>query len=190
MDAVPWPAADADGERALVRACAAGSPGAFEEIIRRHQPRVARLVRRLLGWPEDVEDVVQEVFMTVLSRSGRYRGESALGTWITAIAVNRCRTWRRRVGVRFRGLRWMLARAEKAAAPADTEAIRRDRQRAVRAAILTLPVAYREVIVLHYLEDLPLDAIARILGLRRNTLEVRLHRARQRLGVLLKGVQP
>ncbi|MBN1510872.1 MAG: sigma-70 family RNA polymerase sigma factor, partial [Phycisphaerae bacterium] len=52
---------------------------------------------------------------------------------------------------------------------------------AVRDAIRQLPLAYREVIVLRYLEELPVDRVAEILGLRPNTVNVRLMRARQRL---------
>lgn len=186
MDAVPWPAADADGERSLVRACAAGSPGAFEEIIRRHQPRVARLVRRLLGWPEDVEDVVQEVFMTVLARIGRFRVQSSLSTWITSIAINRCRSLRRRMGVRWRAMKQLRTTRLAAVAGADAAAIAEERRQRVRAAVGSLPAADRELIVLHHLEEMSVDAVAQVLGIRRNAAEVRLHRARRRLGELLR----
>ena len=186
MDTVLCPAADADGERALVRACAAGSGGAFEEIIRRHQPRVARLVRRLLGWPEDVEDVVQEVFMTVLSRSGRFRGQSTLSTWITSIAINRCRSLRRRMGVRWRAIKQLRRLRPVTAGGADASAMAEERRQRVRAAIGSLSAADREIIVLHHLEEMSVDAVAQTLGIRRNAVEVRLHRARRRLGEMLR----
>jgi len=51
----------------------------------------------------------------------------------------------------------------------------------VRAAIARLPPTYREVVVLRYLEELGIDEVATVLGLRRNTVEVRLSRARQQL---------
>ena len=69
---------------------------------------------------------------------------------------------------------------------ADAAASATERRQRVRAAVGSLSTADREIIVLHHLEEMPVDAVAQTLGLRRNTVEVRLHRARRRLGELLR----
>ena len=60
-----------------------------------------------------------------------------------------------------------------------------ERDLRVRRAIQSLEAPYREAIVLHYLEHMSLDEIAEVTGRRRNTIEVRLHRARKKLEILL-----
>ncbi len=70
-------------------------------------------------------------------------------------------------------------------------ALHQEATQQVQTAVRELPPRYREVVVLRYLEDLPVDEIAQILGLARNAVEVRLTRARQqlqrRLGALVEG---
>jgi RNA polymerase sigma-70 factor (ECF subfamily) len=65
--------------------------------------------------------------------------------------------------------------------PADLGSIRQETGQRVREAVAALKPAERELIVLHYLEHQPVDELAALLGVSKNTLEVRLHRARQRL---------
>ena len=75
------------------------APLTFEQVVDEQQANVARLARRLLGWSTngaDVDDVAQDVFLTVLKHLDRFRGESSLSTWITRITINACRTHRRR----------------------------------------------------------------------------------------------
>jgi len=178
-------AAKAGDDVALVQAAAAVKPVAFEDIVRLYQPLVRRLATRLLGWPDDVEDVTQEVFMTVLARIGHFRGDSELSTWIAAITLNRCRSWRRRLRVRWRAMRQLQCVRPTAGPAADQPALDEDHRQTVRAAVAALPARSREVVVLHYLEEMPLETIAQMLGIRKNAVEVRLHRARQQLEILL-----
>jgi RNA polymerase sigma-70 factor (ECF subfamily) len=177
--------ADALSDRALMAACAKAEPGAMEQLVARYQRQVARLAERLLGWPEDVDDVVQEVFLRVLEQARRFRGESQVGTWITAITLNRCRTLRRRMQLRLRNMRRMREEPAAAAEPADAGAQVIEQRLRVRLAVSRLARRDREVIVLHYLEEQPIDELVAALGISRNAVEVRLHRARKKLQVLL-----
>lgn len=153
----------------------------FDEIVTRHQKWVARLAYRLLGWPDDVEDVVQEVFLSVLKNVAQFRGEGSLKTWLTTITVNTCRSWRRKKIVRLKYLRRARAQTrldlpEHGEPTLDTETVAR-----VRRTIQKLPIGSREVIVLRYLEDLPIREIAHVLHISRNAVNLRLNRARARL---------
>ena len=184
------PDVDDDDEDALARRFASGDPSAFDEIVTLHRERVTGLAFRLLGWRDgEVEDVVQEVFLSVLNHLGRFRGESKVGTWLTVITINKCRTHRTRWFARWRMLRRRLKEAPSEPAPAADEGVRRDETSArVREAVQKLRPRDREVIVLHYLEQNDLAEMAGLLGVSQNAVEVRLHRARQRLKGLLKDV--
>jgi RNA polymerase sigma-70 factor (ECF subfamily) len=81
---------------------------------------------------------------------------------------------------------WRRAAATLEPRDSDDAPIERQEQaERVRAAINSLGPRYREVIVLHYLEELGIDQIAQLVGSRRNAIEVKLHRARQQLAKLL-----
>src|SRR5881409_3425290 len=91
-------------ESSLAQRFAEGDAAAFEAVVALHRPRITRLVYRLLGWPNDVDDMVQEVFLAALTQCRRFRGQSALATWLTVIALNKCRTHRRSLLSRWRTL--------------------------------------------------------------------------------------
>jgi len=173
-------------ERSLAQRFAEGDAAAFEAVVAIHRPRITRLVYRLLGWPADVDDMVQEVFLAALTKCRKFRGESALGTWLTVIALNKCRTHRRGLLSRWRTLRRASRRPVQLQSAADAAAVKDDTLAQVREAIKKLAGRDREVIVLHYLEDRGAGEMAELLKLKTNAVEVRLHRARQRLKKLLE----
>jgi len=173
-------------ERSLAQRFAEGDAAAFEAVVAIHRPRITRLVYRLLGWPADVDDMVQEVFLAALTKCRKFRGESALATWLTVIALNKCRTHRRGLLSRWRTLRRASRRSVQLQSAADAAAMQDDTLAQVREAIKKLAGRDREVIVLHYLEDRGVGEMAELLKLKTNAVEVRLHRARQRLKKLLE----
>src|SRR5215204_1871254 len=173
-------------EKSLAQRFAEGDAAAFEAVVAMHRPRITRLVYRLLGWPADVDDMVQEVFLAALTKCRKFRGESALATWLTVIALNKCRTHRRGLLSRWKTLRRASRRPVQLQSAADEGAVKDDTLAQVRAAIKKLAPRDREVIVLHYLEDRAVPEMSELLGIKTNAVEVRLHRARQRLKKLLQ----
>ena len=179
------PPAKAD-DRDLAARFARGEVGALEEVIERYQGHVAGLAARLLGWNEDAVDATQEVFVSALRGQRRFGARASLWTWLAAITVNRCRSIQRR--------RWLQHKLLRARGPAveATESTERpgieqdETALEVRAAIAELSRKNREVIVLHYLEELSIAEVAEILELRRNAVEVRLSRARKSLASALR----
>jgi RNA polymerase sigma-70 factor (ECF subfamily) len=165
------------------------APPSFERLVADHGQRVTRLCYRLLGWREDVEDVVQEVFLAAFRALPEFRGESSGSTWLTRIAVNKCRShMRKRVALLrlFTGVR--TSRRPGIGQPADRGLLDDERFERVRHAVRKLPPKYREVIVLHYLEEMSAGEIADVLGRTRNAVEVRLNRARGQLKEDLAGM--
>jgi RNA polymerase sigma-70 factor (ECF subfamily) len=156
----------------------------FEQVVEQHQANVARLARRLLGWTaanNDVDDVVQDVFLAVLKGLPRFRGHSALSTWITRITINACRSHRRRRLVRLAFLDRFIRRAPASHEPEPPADERDETNRRVRRAVFDLPNRYREVVVLRYLQEMEIDEVREVLGESRSAIEVRLHRARAML---------
>lgn len=77
-------------EKRLVQRILKGDRRAFEEFVDSYGARVHRLVRRYVDNPTDAEDVTQEIFCDLYRSIGKFRGESALGTWVYRVAVNHC----------------------------------------------------------------------------------------------------
>jgi len=155
-----------------------GERAAFEELAGRHGPRMLRVAHRLLGWSAngEAQDAVQDVLARMLARPARIAAAGgSLERWLIAVTVNECRTQKRRWMAQLNVLRRRPV-LEASPPPADSEI-----QQQVRRAVQSLPPRDREVIVLHYLEELPVAEIAGMLGLKCNAVEVRLHRARKRL---------
>jgi RNA polymerase sigma-70 factor (ECF subfamily) len=83
-------------EQALVERFRLGDDSAFDRIVEWHSAEVAALTNRLLGWPGDVDDVVQDVFVAAFVNLKKFRGECRLRTWLFTITVNKCRSHRLR----------------------------------------------------------------------------------------------
>jgi len=162
-----------------------GDESAFERIVERHSAEVAALANRLLGWPGEVEDVTQEIFLAAFLGLKKFRCECSLRSWLFTITINKCRNYRYKRKIRHLqaipiprngfGMRLPHA-AEVSCSPMNAEDFQR-----VRLAVAALPARYREPVVLKYLQELDTDEISRILGISKNALHVRLSRARKRL---------
>ena len=150
----------------------------------RHQPAVARLVRRLCAWPSEIDDVVQEVFVRAWEKIGSFRAESALPTWLAGIAVRVCRSAHRRKLRDAAPERDLPVRMNHVSNP-EGELVEIERATAVRRAVGHLSPRLREVVVLHYLEGLGPLEVAHVLRVRRGTVDMRLSRAREALRNLL-----
>src|ERR1700693_1033033 len=97
---LPARARKRDEEAELVRLAQSGEEAAFEELIRRHQQRVFGLVNGILRRREDVEDVVQQVFLKVFVSLKRFDLRAAFSTWLYKITVNECWDYLRKKKVR------------------------------------------------------------------------------------------
>lgn len=169
----------------LLKRLASGDASAFDQLINRHSPQVTQQARRLLAWRADVDDVVQEVFLTLWTDHRKLRQASSLRSWLLSITILKCRKSHRRAAIREK-IFGRLALPE-AFVPAGAIS---DEIPHIQAAAQALPHRLREVVVLHYLEETPIDEIALMLGLSRAAVDSRLHRARKILGQTLKNISP
>lgn len=165
---------------------------AFDLMLADQSRRIQRLVTRLLGWESDCEDVVQEVFVAAWEKIDRFRGDAILTSWLYAIAINQCRKHRRRRG------RWRTVFENSDDRPLEEYPIRKSGKNehsashdfeTIYRALNQLPHKDREIIVLCSLDNKTLDEAGTILKVRKNTAEVRLHRARRKLKQILSTTE-
>jgi RNA polymerase sigma-70 factor (ECF subfamily) len=157
------------------RLAAAGDAEAFGRLYWRHAARVKALARRLLG-PADAEDGTQEVFVRAWRGLGKFRGESAFGTWLHRLAVN---VLLRELERSRRRPTWDTPLETLAAEPEPSGDPDLER------ALATLPAGLREVVVLHDMESHTHDEIGRLLGIGQSASKMRLHRGRSALRGML-----
>lgn len=171
----------------LILRSRAGDQGAFRIIVERHQNDVARTVVGMLGTTQQVDDVVQEVFIQLFRSLDRFRGDSALSTYLKRIAINRSLDALRQ---RKRFLSRFLSRDADDTLPEPVaeegfslEA--RERHDAVHRAIQSLPEKHRAVAVLRLIDECSTEETAQILDLPYGTVLSRLSRAQKKLQSLL-----
>jgi RNA polymerase sigma-70 factor (ECF subfamily) len=149
----------------------------FEEF---YSAAVGRLLGQLFpvtGDLHEAEEIVQEAFTRAAARWSRLRDYDVPEAWVRRVAMNlaadRARSLRRQARATLR------LRPPAAVLPASVEAL------ALVEALRTLSVRQRQVLVLHYLVDLPVDEVARTLGMPEGTVKSLLSRGRQALAAKL-----
>jgi RNA polymerase sigma-70 factor (ECF subfamily) len=177
-------AAGGPDDAELLRQIGRGDQAAFRTLVDRHARYLYGIAATLAG-PADAEDVVQETFAAVLS--AKFRGESAVRTWLVQILVRQAAMARRK---RRRPMASLDAgggsiAADSAAAASEIAGAEAKLDLAVM--LKTLSAEHRQVIVLREVEGMSYDEMARALGVPRGTIESRLHRARAELRERFKG---
>jgi RNA polymerase sigma-70 factor (ECF subfamily) len=155
-----------------------GDRAAFSEIYRLYQPRLYGYLRRLLRDPATVEEVLDDVMLVVWKDARKFRGRSALSTWVFGIAYRKAMT-AIRAEVRYQA---PLDRSADTSAVADKPSPDSDW---IRAALARLSADHRQVVELTYFSGFSYQEIAEIAGCPVNTVKTRMFHARRRLKVLL-----
>jgi len=170
----------------VVARCQRGDKAAFRELFDRHRGDVARLVFRVLGPTNDLEDVVQDVFVQVYRSVGEFRGTARFSTWLHRLTVNVALMNRRAKRSRPNLSDEIPADAASTGIGPDDDAMRRERVRVFYELLERLPEKKRTVFVLHEVEGLTPAEIAEIVGAPALTVRTRLFYARRDLIRLLR----
>jgi RNA polymerase sigma-70 factor (ECF subfamily) len=151
----------------------------WEEVYTASYRRLVALLIAVAGSRIEAEEAVQEAFVRALGLTGRRAVVDDPEGWLYRVAVNIVRSrWRRLRTAR-------LAAPALAGTPADPGTGPVDERMALLAALRRLPYPQREALALHYLADLPVDAVAARLGVPTGTVKARLSRGRDALARLL-----
>jgi RNA polymerase sigma-70 factor (ECF subfamily) len=150
-------------DRTLVRAFLAGRREAFDEIVVRHRRNVYQLCYRFVGNHEDAADLSQDVFVRAFKGLRRFKGDSALGTWLYRVGVNTCLN---RLAVKRPEMQPIDAspRVDQRAEDPLERVVRGERAAVVREAINRLPPKQRATVVLRIYQELTHEEIAGVLG--------------------------
>ena len=173
------------------------SPNRFDAVMLPHLDAAYNLARWLSGSPTDADDVVQEAFLRAFRYFDGYEGDNPRA-WLLAIVRNTWFTeWRRQhnradatpyddsLNVDDQLPGW----ADESGDDPEKLAVRQDETELVHRALATLPVEYREVIVLRELEDMSYRDVAAVAGIPLGTVMSRLSRARRLLCTAVRAAQ-
>ncbi len=174
-------------DEALARMSLSGDLAAFEKLARRFQGRLFTFALRMTGDVQEAEDLTQETLLRAFQSLRRFDPALSFAAWVFGIAAHVCRDWLRGQGRRREAPSEAVERAHTTATPGDAAGASEERER-VLWAVRRLPRKYREVIVLHYLEEMGYDEVAASLGIRPEAARRRALRAREMLrGYLDEG---
>jgi RNA polymerase sigma-70 factor (ECF subfamily) len=161
----------------LVRGFQGGDDQAFGTLMTRHERRVYNLAYRMLGNSEDARDATQDAFLSCFRHLSAFRGDSAFSTWLHRIAVNACYD-----ALRRRRDTTSLDDRPIEPAPFPDHADQAGSAIDIQRALSSIPPDFRVVVVMHEIQDMPLEEIASILDVPVGTVKSRLHRGRVSLG--------
>jgi RNA polymerase sigma-70 factor (ECF subfamily) len=187
--AVPNPSSLDDD--ALLHRIRAGDRDAFTDLMRRYNRRLYRVARSVLRDDAEAEDALQDAYLQAYRALPAFRGESALGTWLTRIVVNAALMRQRKtgrladvieLGADFGADDAPLSR-DRPDEPAQPElaALRAQTRRLIETGIDKLPAAFRTVFVLRAVEELTVEETAATLDIPEATVRTRYFRARAML---------
>lgn len=161
----------------LINRAQAGDRSAFDSLVGPLVDQAFRLAFGMLHNREAAEDAVQEAAMKAWRRLGNLRPGAEMRPWFLGIVANQCRST-------ARGRWWSVSRLDDEPEPSERafeDEVLRGAD--IRAALRRLPPDHREVLVLRYYLDLPIDEVAAVLGVAEGTVKSRVNRA-------LAGMRP
>lgn len=181
--------ADEIYDELLVLRCQGGDSDALAKLVTRWQPRLLGFAVRVLGERHAAEDVVQASWVDVVRRINSVKDPKSIRPWLFQIVANKCKD---KIRKRSRQrLHESAVQAEQVADPSvdqkESQSRHSDQISMLRRKMKSLDDGQREVLRLHYLEELSVDAIAKRLAIPSGTVKSRLYHARQRLKQTLLG---
>ena len=173
-----------DQDEELLKRSAKGDEEAFAALYRRHADVLYRFAFRMTGSSWGAEEIVQDVFMTLVREPGKYDAErGTLPAFLFGITRNKIMKYNERLPREIS----LVERQEDGSGGGLTLrdsftpamwAEQRERLEKVRAAVMELPIEFRETVVLCELEEMTYDQAARMLDCPIGTIRSRLHRGR------------
>lgn len=173
-----------DDDFSLIKRFIDGDESVFGELVKRHKDKVRNIVFLTLSNNEMVDDIAQEVFITVYRNLKTFRFESQFTTWLYRITINKCKDYLRKKNIRkiFLPLQEEEPVFENINEDSDIKQIVRD-------AVAALPDKLRIPIVLKDLEGFSYQEIAESMQCEIGTVKSRIFRGREALKKILKPLE-
>ena len=190
---------DEMSDEELVLQSQKGDLSAFDQLVRRYYPKIYGLVYNMTGNREDAEDVVQEVFVKAHAKLGSFRGKAQFYTWIYRIAINSAINFRkkrtRKAAMRLDDLnpdvKQDLAFMRLFSGDTPLRKVKlNELQKKLNEAIQTLSDKHKQAVILHDIQGMPHEEIAKIMKCSVGTVRSRLFYARRKLQEELSEFAP
>ena len=173
-----------DDDFSLIKRFIDGDELVFSELLKRHKEKVRNIIYLTLSNTDGVDDIAQEVFITVYRHLKSFRFESQFTTWLYRITINKCKDYLRKKNIRSIFLPLKDEEPVFESINEDT-----DIKHIVRNAIATLPDKLRIPLVLQDLEGFSYQEIADTMECEIGTVKSRIFRAREALKKILKPLE-
>lgn len=161
----------------LVKLCLAGQDDAFAELVGRYQNILGRVIYNLTGNRDEVNDLLQEIFIKIYKSLRQYDPERQFAAWSARIATNHCLDQLRKHKPPLVSLEESPEFQDKASSP-EEEYLQGESRRKLQQALNGLPEKYRLPIVLYHQNGLSYQEMVVVLGLPLTIIKNRLYRAR------------
>jgi len=172
-----------DDDFSLIQKFIEGDESTFKTLVKRHKDKIRNIIYLMLGTNDSVDDIAQDVLITVYKNLKSFRFESQFSTWIYRITVNKCKDHLRRVKIRS----IFIPISNDGEHPSYTpSAENKDVSEIVQKAISQLPEKLRVPLLLKDIEGLSYQEIAEAVNCEIGTVKSRIFRAREGLRNLLK----
>ncbi|PKF85990.1 RNA polymerase factor sigma C [Bacillus sp. BA3] len=152
----------------------------LDEMMSLYGQDILQLVYSYVKDAVVAEDLTQEIFIKCYKALPTYNQQSNIRTWLWRIAINHCKDYRkswyfRKVSTAEEEQEWTSTDN------VEEEVIQQDEDRQLAVAVMELPIQYRELIYLHYFQEMKLKEISEITGVKLGTVKTRMRQAKKRL---------
>jgi RNA polymerase sigma-70 factor (ECF subfamily) len=172
-----------DDDFSLIQKFIEGDETTFKTLVHRHKDKIRNIIYLMLGTNDSVDDIAQDVLITVYKNLKNFRFESQFSTWLYRITVNKCKDHLRRVKIRS----IFIPITNDAEHPSYTPSgENREVSEIVQKAIAQLPEKLRVPLLLKDIEGLSYQEISEAVNCEIGTVKSRIFRAREGLRNLLK----
>jgi len=170
----------------IIRQFIDGDKSAFQELVKRHKEKVRNIIYMTMNNSALVDDIAQEVFITVYKNLKHFRFESQFTTWLYRVTVNRCKDYLRGINVRkiFSPIEDGYEVSEYST-PVESN----DISKIVMDAISKLPVKLRMPLILKDIEGFSYQEISETLKCEMGTVKSRIFRGREKLKEILQPLE-
>lgn len=175
-----------DDDYSIIRQFIDGNKSSFQILVKRHKEKVRNIIYITMNNSALVDDIAQDVFITVYKNLKYFRFESQFTTWLYRITVNRCKDYLRKMNVRriFSPIEDGTDVSEYSTPVEDN-----DISRIVMDAISKLPVKLRMPLILKDIEGFSYQEIAESLNCEMGTVKSRIFRGREKLKEILQPLE-
>lgn len=154
----------------------------IDQLMREYSDDILHLVYTYVKNRTIAEDLAQEIFIKCYEKLNQFNQQSTIKTWLYRIASNHCkdylRSWHyRKITLSNKVFDHIPSKSKQV----EEEVIKHSEENSLTNAVMNLPLKYREVVFLHYYEELSLNEISKITSVNINTLKTRLKRAKELL---------